>query len=57
MACEESSSITETSDGGLKFLIGLIEKCSHLDEVPGCSAATYNYDVCCPMGCCPTDTT
>ena len=36
MLCEVLSPMTESTYGGLKLLVGLMKKCSCLDEVPGC---------------------
>ena len=33
---DDSSPVTEATDGGLKVLVELMEKCSCLEEVPGC---------------------
>ena len=50
------TSVAEATEGGLKLLLGLVVKCICL-EVPGCRSLTTKYKICCPLGCCPLDTT
>ena len=52
-----SSPMKEATDCRLEFLLGLMEKCSCLDEVPGCQSFTSKYVLYFPLGCCPSDTT